>query len=222
MAARALGESYDCVSTARLEDLEAGSVPAEAVLDRTILLPYALELGEAARSALESVADRLRQSHPACDFRLAPHIGFDRRLVDILEDRVGSAARESSLEGNVPIMTVERQGATRRFSLADLADLPGRIADIGAHVPGRSGEAVPVGDLLEAAGAAEADGTATFRSGDDFSADVPVATARQGWLVFRMDGAPLPARYGGPVRLFIPGSDDRCANVKSVDHIRIS
>ena len=38
---------------------------------------------------------------------------------------------------------------------------------------------------------------------------------------YRMDGHPLPECMGGPLRLFVPETDDRCANVKNVIRIEL-
>ena len=190
-------------------------------MERAVLQPYALELDDTQRYWLENALDIARKTNPDCEVCLAPHLGFDSRLLEILEDRIQSAIDESSTSRNVPILTVEYGGGTTQFSLTELDAVPGKIPDIGVHVPDRSGEAIPVRSVLTAA-QVEDGATATFRSGDDFSADVDLETVKDlGWMVIRMDGNPLPARFGGPIRLFIPGIDDRCANVKSIDRLII-
>ena len=225
LASRALSGIFGRVETAALDD------PAESIEkavdrcadegDRIIVLPYVLELSESELRSLEAAVERVRKAQPDRDIRLSPHIGFDARLVDILEDRVAATSNELSEEGNVPIITVETQGRkTRGFTLPNLLDLPDRLDDIGKLVPNRSGEAVSVKALLSTVGLTGAETKVTFKSGENFSADVDLDVARErGWLVFRLDEKPLPARYGGPVRLFIPDFDDRCANVKSVDRL---
>ena len=62
-----------------------------------------------------------------------------------------------------------------------------------------------------------------FHSADDeFFARIPLErTLANGILVYRMDGHPLPERMGGPLRLFVPETDDRCANVKNVVRIEL-
>ena len=65
---------------------------------------------------------------------------------------------------------------------------------------------------------------------DDFHASIPLAAVRdRRCLIYRLDGAPLPAKAGGPVRFLIPdhaachtAEIDECANVKFVDHIELS
>lgn len=227
LASRALSDVFDRVEVATLAD-PAGSIEEAAArcadaVDQIIVLPYTLELSESELRSLEAAVERLQMQHPERDVRLSPHVGFDARLVDILGDRVTAAANESSADSNVPIITVESQGRkTREFTLADLLALPNRLDDIGRLVPNRSGEAVSVEALLSAVGLTGSETKATFESGEDFSADIDLNVAREhGWLVFLLDKKPLPARYGGPLRLFIPGFDDRCSNVKSVDRLII-
>lgn len=223
---RALSERYGQVVSATLSDLDQSLRSAtdqiDDDIDSIIVIPYTIELDSETLDRLESAVDRARETKPKV--RLGPQIGFDRRLTEIIEDRVTAASNESRTDLNVPMITVERQnGSHRAFSFAELQDLPGQLDDIGKFVPDRSGEAVSVDALLSAAGIDDQNTRATFKSGDDFSADVDIRTVREnGWLVFRLDGAPLPARYGGPLRLLIPGLDDRCANVKSVDRIVVS
>jgi hypothetical protein len=227
LASRALSDVFDRVEVATLgdpaESIEDAAGRCAEEVDRIIVLPYTLELSESELGSLEAAVERLQKIRPDRDVRLSPHVGFDTRLVDILGDRIAAAANESSADDNVPIITVESQGQkTRGFTLSDLLALPNRLDDIGRLVPNRSGEAVSVEALLSAVGLTGSETKATFESGEDFSADVDLKIAREhGWLVFRLDKKPLPARYGGPVRLFIPGLDDRCSNVKSVDRLII-
>jgi hypothetical protein len=182
-----------------------------------------LELGSDELESLEEAVDTGQKEYPDYEILLSPHIGYDTALVDLLEDRILAARNESSQNQNVPIITVTHQGQKPRgFSMKDLGRLPGSLEDIGTVVPGRRGKAVSVARLLDTAGSTGTEQKATFRSGEAFSADVSVEVARdKGWLVFSLDKKPLPARYGGPVRLLIPGTDDPCSNVKSIDQIII-
>ncbi len=225
LASRALCDVYDTVETATFEDASASIAAAVERFgdgaDRVIVQPYSLELSSQKTRSLEEAVAVAQQGHPDRKIRLAPQLGFDGRLVDILEDRILAAMNESSGDRNVPIITVERQGAiSKEFSISDLLALPGRLTDIGELVPDRSGEAISVAALLSKAGLSGTESKATFKSGEDFSADIDLAVVREnGWLVFWLNSSPLPARYGGPVRLLIPDIDDRCANVKSVDRL---
>ena len=224
-AARGLSDTFDQVETVTIQGLpETLTAALDRCVDRTdqiVVFPYLLELDDSVRDVLENTLMEARKDRESCDILLAPQVGFDPRLLEILEDRVTAAVNESSQGQKVPIITVSRQGGKSvAFSAEDLGKLPGQLDDIGKIVPDRRGEAVPVSALLTAADCGEASGKITFNSGSNFSADVSVDVARdKGWLVYRLDGSTLQARYGGPVRLFIPGIDDRCANVKSVDQI---
>jgi hypothetical protein len=225
LASRGLSDIYGQVDVATLTN--PGQSIAEAVRRcdpdtyQIIILPYALELGTDELKGLETAIACVQQEYPDNEILLSPHIGYDPRLIDIVEDRITAVKNKSSLGQNVPIITVTRQGQkSQGFSITDLLNIPDRLADIGMIVPDRRGEAVSVVALLDAAGFRGTEVKATFKSGDSFSADISVGIAREkGWLVFRLDEKPLPARYGGPVRLFIPGTNDRCANVKSIDQI---
>lgn len=227
MASRGLADLYDQVEVATLGDPSRSITEAirrcHPDTTQIIVVPYALELGPAKLESLEEVVKIGQKEYPNYKILLSPHIGYDPALVELLEDRILSAKNESSQHQNVPIITVTRQGQKPRgFSMKDLGSLPGGLENIGTVIPGRRGEAVSVARLLDAAGSTDTEQKAIFRSGETFSADVSVEVARdKGWLVFSLDKKPLPARYGGPVRLLIPGTDDPCSNVKSIDQIII-
>lgn len=224
LAARALSDRFDRVEVATFDDPAESIQAALGDIDPgsgMVVLPYLLEQDATCLKTLESAIAQIKSTRSDLDVRLGPPVGYDPRLLDILEDRVEAATNESRTDRHVPIITVERQdGSSRAFTTEELMSLPDRLDDIGRLVPDRSGEAVSVKALLAAASVGDTETVATFKSGETFSADVELGIAREnGWLVFRLDGHPLPARYGGPVRLFIPGLDDRCANVKSVDRL---
>ena len=227
LAARALSDGFDGVEVATFSDA-ATSISAAA--DRLepgmecVVFPYTLELSTDQVRMLEDAIGEVGRDRDELNIRLAPPVGFDQRLLEIMEDRVAAALNESRSDHNVPILTVERQdGSINGLTIPDLLGLPDRLADIGSLVPDRRGEAVSVDAVLNAVGLDGTETKATFKSGEDFSADVDLEVAREkGWLVFWMEGRPLPARYGGPVRLLIPGIEDRCANVKSVDRLIVT
>lgn len=116
------------------------------------------------------------------------------------------------------------------FELADLARLPGQIADVAALVPGRQGGAVRFESLLEAVGVRPGVTHATLASTDGkFSQTAPLEGLRQAVLVYRLGSEPLPPSQGGPVRFLIPnleecgiGGIDRCTNVKSLALVRLT
>jgi DMSO/TMAO reductase YedYZ molybdopterin-dependent catalytic subunit len=119
------------------------------------------------------------------------------------------------------------------LSLADLAMIDARhqVADVSRLDPKRRGEAVTLTGLLVHVGVHPAAAYLTLHSAaDDFHASIPLAAVRDlAVLIYRLDGAPLPAKAGGPVRFLIPdhaachaADIDECANVKFVDHIELS
>ena len=76
----------------------------------------------------------------------------------------------------------------------------------------------------------EADYLGLHASADDFHASVPLALVRdRAYVVYRIEGRPLKAAEGGPLRLFIRDVDachthqiDQCANMKFLDRIELT
>jgi DMSO/TMAO reductase YedYZ molybdopterin-dependent catalytic subunit len=119
------------------------------------------------------------------------------------------------------------------FSFADLAAIPNefQVRDVSKIDPQRKGDAVTLAGLLERAQPKSGVAYLTLHSSsDDFHASIPLASVRaSAILIYRLDGQPLPASAGGPVRFFIPdfaachtSEVDECANVKFVDRIELS
>jgi len=115
----------------------------------------------------------------------------------------------------------------------DLAAMPrdAQVADISQLDAKRQGDAVKLEAVLERAGLKPSARYLTLHSStDDFHASVPLDAVRErGLLVYRLEGAPLPVKAGGPFRFFIPDfaachtqEVDECANVKFVDRIELS
>jgi G3E family GTPase len=165
----------------------------------------------------------------------------DSRVDVILRDGPDAAARvatlEAALEASIlveatrdaeePHVTlVGMDGTALTLTRAALAALPRQLVDVGTRVPGRSGSAVPLAEVLAlampTAGArfvvSAADGMTT--------APVPVA-GLDALLVHTLDAAAVPDTQGGPFRLLVPpagASGDapaRCANVKGVVRVRL-
>ncbi len=67
---------------------------------------------------------------------------------------------------------------------------------------------VSLGDLLERFGSSLP--YATAYSADGYSASYPLALIERAYLIYEMDGAPLPPEHGFPARLIVPG----CAGCK--------
>ena len=117
----------------------------------------------------------------------------------------------------------------REFAFADLASLPGQIADVAALAPGREGGAVTLRSVLDAVGTSATATRVTLESSDGkFSQQAPLVALQSAVLVYRLGGLPLPVEKGGPVRLLIPnleecnvGGIDRCTNVKALARVWI-
>lgn len=130
-------------------------------------------------------------------------------------------------------MTVNVSGLVGRsleLSYADLAALPGQVADVSTLAPGREGSAVRFASVLEAASAQADAEFLTLEADGGFAASIPLAAvADEALLLYALDGEPLPQEKGGPVRFLIPnpaacGTDeiDTCANVKYLNAISLS
>src|SRR5262245_36821834 len=121
----------------------------------------------------------------------------------------------------------------RSFSFADLAAIGAdhQVSDVSRLVPGRLGDAVKLAGILELVRPKEgAQWLGLHAAADDFHASIPLAAvADKALVIYRLDGQPLPAKAGGPVRFFIPDfaachthEIDECANVKFVDRIELT
>jgi len=119
------------------------------------------------------------------------------------------------------------------FTYDDLAAVPpgDQVPDVSRFHPKRQGDGVTLEALLVTAAPKPAATYLTLHAGaDDFHASVPLAAVRgEGIVVYRLEGAPLPVRHGGPIRFLIrdPAAChtdelDDCANVKFVDRIELT
>ena len=118
------------------------------------------------------------------------------------------------------------------YSLVELQSISTdyQVPDVSKIDQRRKGSAVRLNRLLELAHRhANSDRLLIKASSDDYSSSVPLKpVAERGLLIYQIDGRPLTAAEGGPIRLFIPDSDacgasevDACANVKFVDTIEV-
>jgi len=119
------------------------------------------------------------------------------------------------------------------LSFADLARIPNehQVNDVSRIVPARNGDAVTLAGVLELV---RPKSTAKYlglhSSTDNFHASIPLdAVKDRALVIYRLDGQPLPAKAGGPVRFFIPDfaachtdEIDECANVKFVDSVELT
>jgi DMSO/TMAO reductase YedYZ molybdopterin-dependent catalytic subunit len=121
----------------------------------------------------------------------------------------------------------------RTLSFADLAAIPAaqQVVDVSRIAAGRKGDAVTFAgilDLVQPKPGAKYLGL--HSAADDFHASIPLAAvAERALVIYRLDGQPLPAKSGGPVRFFIPDfaachtdEIDECANVKFVDRMEFT
>ena len=119
-----------------------------------------------------------------------------------------------------------------RLSFEDLAALEESLQVRGVLRGGKPlGDAVLLSGLLNRVGAKpSAQYIGLHSSTDDFHASIPLEPVRElALLVYRINGQPLDAKGGGPLRFFIPDyaachteEIDECANVKFVDYIELT
>ena len=121
----------------------------------------------------------------------------------------------------------------RTLTFDDLAAIAAehQVADVSRLVPGRKGDAVTLAGILAMVRPkGDAKWLGLHADADDFHASIPLdAVAERALVIYRLDGQPLPAKAGGPVRFFIPDfaechthEIDECANVKFVDRIELT
>ena len=99
----------------------------------------------------------------------------------------------------------------RRWSLAELRALP-QVSQVTRHICVEGWSAigqwggVPFSEVLRRAGADLSAKYVDFRCADDYHTSIDMATALhpQTVLALDWDGAPLPAKYGYPVKLRMP------------------
>ncbi|MCH9647004.1 MAG: molybdopterin-dependent oxidoreductase [Deltaproteobacteria bacterium] len=126
------------------------------------------------------------------------------------------------------MLKLESTETKQTFDAQDLAALPGQIVDIASRLPGREGSGVLLASVLTAAGISEGD-TLILTSGDgSFQTEISRSEAAEALLVYSLDGKPLPARLGGPIRFFLHDAetcrghgDAPCANVKDLAEIQV-
>ena len=140
----------------------------------------------------------------------------DTALRQIREARIDPAR----VRGREGVTVVLPDGHERSLDRWAIEGLPGGVPDVGAVVPGRVGAAASMAALLDEVGVAA---TSVVFGADDglVTAPAPVADVRQAWLVYALDGLPLPQSQGGPFRLLVPpdAGVTACANVKGVSRI---
>ena len=106
----------------------------------------------------------------------------------------------------------------------EIAALPGGVTQAATVAPGAAGSAVPMAPIITLAAPAATATHCTVASRDGgYTASIPIATLRRGgWLAFALDGSPLPADLGGPLRLTVAEGATLCWNVKDVGELRFT
>ena len=205
-----------------LEDALAACVERKA--ERIAVLPFLFREDERVQRCIRQRVESFRADHADAEIHVGPTVGFDARLVEIAQDYIDQTESGLRSDDGAPLLTIHGcHPGPMVFTYADLRWVPAQIEDVGRIVPGRRGSAVSVADLLSGASVGAGARQAVFHSADDgFLARVSLAAALEnGILVYRIGERPLPERLGGPVRLFIPETGDRCANVKNVVRIEL-
>jgi DMSO/TMAO reductase YedYZ molybdopterin-dependent catalytic subunit len=133
-----------------------------------------------------------------------------------------------------PKLTIDGEvEQARQLGRAELAaiDAAYQVPDVSRLDAKRKGRAVRLAGVLALVGVKPAARYLTLHAtADDFHASVPLEAVRErGIIIYELDGRPLPASAGGPVRFYIPdyaachsAEVDECANVKFIDRLELS
>jgi hypothetical protein len=106
----------------------------------------------------------------------------------------------------------------------EIAALPGATHHFDLIAGDAIGDRVPVSGILDLANpSGDAAFCTVIAANDAYAASIPVADLRSGgWLEFRLNGSPLPADRGGPLRLTVARGKTMCWNVKDVAELRFT
>ncbi len=144
-------------------------------------------------------------------------------LSDAAADRAAAclAAAAEARDGQV-VLTIVAPVQTLRLDVRALRRMPGpEHVPIDAVVPGRRGHGVRIRRLLEHL-RVDRDAPLLLRSADGFSRQVFAAQLYDGGVLqYALDGRPLDAAEGGPLRLYLVDGTDRCDNVKGLSRIEV-
>ena len=173
------------------------------------------------------IGDYLRAGATLIGLTSALSGGLEDLAEDDIRDRVEERARHclavwAAARDEAEILTLTAPGQRWSLSLASLRALEGSehvdLEDVGV---GRRGRGVRVKAVLAPA-SIPASALLRVRSSDGFYRDVQAETLLDsGILQYALDGRPLEAKEGGPLRLFIVDGSDRCANVKAISSIEL-
>lgn len=186
-------------------------------VDQIVVFPCIIGLTENLHKNLQNRINTLQEQHTHIGIHLANPLGSDPRLIEMVRDRLSTALKGTQ---NTPILIIEGLNNTQTFHFDDFKTLPDQIPDVSTLIPDRKGMGIWARAVLPDVPNTQA----TFYADDDrFSSSVALSLVRKkGLFIYALDAQPLPASFGGPLRLLIPGHDDRCANVKGVARIVIS
>jgi G3E family GTPase len=130
----------------------------------------------------------------------------------------GALLREDERMGAREALELAWPGGSRMFDRVALGALAGGIEDVSVLVPGRSGRAVRVSELLRGVPGAEV----VVVAQDGYTTPpTPIEELAEAVLVHSLGEGPLPAGQGGPFRLLIPQGSSACANVKGVVRLAV-
>ena len=186
-------------------------------VEHIVVFPCVIGLPDDQLKNLQDRINTLQKQHPQTGIHLANPLGSDPRRIEMIGNRLSTALKGTQ---NTPILTIEDANSVRTLSYEDFKALPDQIPDVSTLIPDRKGIGIWAHALLPDIPNAQA----TFYADDDrFSSSVALSIVREkGLFIYALDAQPLPASFGGPLRLLIPKHDDRCANVKGVARIVIS
>lgn len=203
-----------------LEALRGGAAGHSVRFKGLVRTEEGVELFELAGGRLHArPADHRRDS------RLDLVLAREGARPEVLDALFAAALRRPGEAPPDGVVEVALPGGGRRvFGRDALAALPDGVGDVGALIPGRTGEAARLAALFDAAGVSPKH-TVVFVARDGFvTPPVPAAELRHGLLLHGQNGAPLPPSQGGPFRLLVPGDagpGGACANVKGVVRIAV-
>jgi G3E family GTPase len=130
---------------------------------------------------------------------------------------------EGAAPAGAGVTLVGADGAPLLLGRDALAALPAQVPDVAAHVPGRTGVAVPLAEVLALAHPGPGARFVVVASDGMTTEPALVAGVDGAYLVHTVADGPVPADQGGPFRLLVrPGAPkSACAAVKGVVRIRV-
>lgn len=112
-----------------------------------------------------------------------------------------------------------RDGKVVPIPFKDLEDLKDVTIPVEDYVPRKQAEAVLFRDIMKQYSISSDFSHAIFTAEDGFTQKIDSQELGNAFLVFKQKGEPLTKGY--PVRLYVPGNESDCLNVKSVVSIQL-